>query len=382
MKGKKHHDKRDAIRDRDLKREADREMRSRRQFESRASPVGWPTDTDLARTLRRVARTSTRCIALDQACFEPDIAYTRGQLRDLLSASPRGRPRRGGRRRLAGFAIGHRTGGRGHVVTLDVAGGQPPAGRRPRAARGAGRGLEPPGRGRSASRSTSATPERSGSTSAWAFARPAGSAATTATGWTGWRWSGRRDRARTSESGPRRRAPQDDRALRRAVSSPRRRGAAVALASWRRRPRCPCARNFSNASAGSGRESRKPCSWSQSWLRQELELLLGLDALRDDDELEAAPHRDDRHRDGGVVLVAGKVTDEGLVELDAVDREALQVVERGVAGSEVVHRDADALLLEALQGVDRVLGVLHGAGLRDLQVELVGARARSPPARG
>lgn len=60
---------------------------------------------------------------LDQACFEPDIAYTRGQLRDLLSrdhavglvAELEGA--------LSGFAIGHRTGGRGHVVTLDVAGG-------------------------------------------------------------------------------------------------------------------------------------------------------------------------------------------------------------------------------------------------------------------
>jgi [ribosomal protein S18]-alanine N-acetyltransferase len=61
---------------------------------------------------------------LDQQCFEPDIAYTRGQLRDLLSrphavslvAEVDGD--------LAGFAIGHRTGGRGHVVTLDVAGGR------------------------------------------------------------------------------------------------------------------------------------------------------------------------------------------------------------------------------------------------------------------
>jgi ribosomal-protein-alanine N-acetyltransferase len=59
---------------------------------------------------------------LDQACFEPDIAYTRGQLRDLLSrehaigvvAEVEGS--------LAGFAIGHRTGDRGHVVTLDVSG--------------------------------------------------------------------------------------------------------------------------------------------------------------------------------------------------------------------------------------------------------------------
>jgi ribosomal-protein-alanine N-acetyltransferase len=70
------------------------------------------------------ARDLDALFALDQVCFEPAIAYTRGQLRDLLS-----RPNAVGLvaevdGALAGFAIGHRTGGRGHVVTLDVAGGR------------------------------------------------------------------------------------------------------------------------------------------------------------------------------------------------------------------------------------------------------------------
>ena len=62
--------------------------------------------------------------ALDQVCFEPDIAYTRGQLRELLSrdqaigivAEVDGA--------MAGFAIAHRAGGRGHVITVDVASGR------------------------------------------------------------------------------------------------------------------------------------------------------------------------------------------------------------------------------------------------------------------
>lgn len=57
---------------------------------------------------------------LDQECFEPDVAYTRGQLRAFLSrdnaiglvAEEAGE--------LAGFAIGHLSGARGHVVTIDV----------------------------------------------------------------------------------------------------------------------------------------------------------------------------------------------------------------------------------------------------------------------
>jgi ribosomal-protein-alanine N-acetyltransferase len=60
---------------------------------------------------------------LDQACFEPDIAYTRGQLRDLLSRDQAVGLVAEVEGALSGFAIGHRTGGRGHVVTLDVAGG-------------------------------------------------------------------------------------------------------------------------------------------------------------------------------------------------------------------------------------------------------------------
>jgi ribosomal-protein-alanine N-acetyltransferase len=58
---------------------------------------------------------------LDQACFEPDVAYTEGQLRYFLSrenscgivAEVDGA--------LAGFAIAHRSGASGHVVTIDVA---------------------------------------------------------------------------------------------------------------------------------------------------------------------------------------------------------------------------------------------------------------------
>jgi [ribosomal protein S18]-alanine N-acetyltransferase len=73
--------------------------------------------------LRNVRKADLEALyLLDQACFEPDIAYTRGQLQDLLSrdhAVGVVAEVDGG---LAGFAIGHRTGGRGHVVTLDVAG--------------------------------------------------------------------------------------------------------------------------------------------------------------------------------------------------------------------------------------------------------------------
>jgi len=59
--------------------------------------------------------------ALDQACFEPGIAYSRAEIRSFLSrpgAVALGAEADG---RLEGFAIAERRGARGHVVTIDVA---------------------------------------------------------------------------------------------------------------------------------------------------------------------------------------------------------------------------------------------------------------------
>ena len=57
---------------------------------------------------------------LDQLCFEPDVAYTRGQLRHFLSRENASGIVAEVDGDLAGFAVGHRSGSRGHVVTIDV----------------------------------------------------------------------------------------------------------------------------------------------------------------------------------------------------------------------------------------------------------------------
>ena len=57
---------------------------------------------------------------------------------------------------------------------------------------------------------------------------------------------------------------------------------------------------------------------------QELELLGGFDAFGDDLEIERVAERDDRAHDRGVVIAGGHFADEGAVDLELVDREALQ----------------------------------------------------------
>jgi [ribosomal protein S18]-alanine N-acetyltransferase len=59
--------------------------------------------------------------ALDQVCFEPGIAYSRSELRGFLSRAGSVALIAEGEGDLAGFAIGHRRGTKGHVVTIDIA---------------------------------------------------------------------------------------------------------------------------------------------------------------------------------------------------------------------------------------------------------------------
>src|SRR5581483_10819840 len=71
---------------------------------------------------------------------------------------------------------------------------------------------------------------------------------------------------------------------------------------------------------------------------QRLDLALVLDALGDDLEAEALADGDDRGGEAGSALSVGP--EERAVHLEDVDRQPAEIAERGVAGAEVVHRDA------------------------------------------
>jgi hypothetical protein len=71
-------------------------------------------------------------------------------------------------------------------------------------------------------------------------------------------------------------------------------------------------------------------------------LLLGLDALGHDVETELARHREHRPHDRGVVRARGHGTGERRIELQPVDRQPTEVVQRRAAAAEVVDRDLHA----------------------------------------
>ena len=75
-------------------------------------------------------------------------------------------------------------------------------------------------------------------------------------------------------------------------------------------------------------------------LAQAGELGLVLDALGDRAQAEAAAELDERLDQRVALVRARRRGDERAVDLQRVDRQLLQVGERGVAGAEVVDRDA------------------------------------------
>src|SRR3954470_5446223 len=104
--------------------------------------------------------------------------------------------------------------------------------------------------------------------------------------------------------------------------------------------------------------------------------LLGvLDPLGDDVQVQALSElhdaADEVHARGG----GPRVLDERPVDLEHVDREALEVAERRVAGAEVVHRQPDAERAQPLKARPRPLALVGEDALGDLEDEAVGGDA-------
>ncbi len=66
----------------------------------------------------------------------------------------------------------------------------------------------------------------------------------------------------------------------------------------------------------------------------------------------------------------------GLVDLEDVDREALQVAQRRIAGAEVVDRQAHAERFQLQQPGEIRLGVVHDRAFRELQNQPLRGEAR------
>ena len=97
-----------------------------------------------------------------------------------------------------------------------------------------------------------------------------------------------------------------------------------------------------------------------------------LDALGHDLEPEVVAEVDRRAHDHGVVVALQHAQHERLVDLQLVDRQALEVAERRVAGAEVVDREPHAELAQPLEHGARADRVGQHRVLGDLQLQPAG----------
>src|SRR5262245_50349696 len=75
---------------------------------------------------------------------------------------------------------------------------------------------------------------------------------------------------------------------------------------------------------------------------EECDLLRGLDTLRDNIQRKLLRDHDDRAHDRGAVGTVREIANERLIDLEAGDREALEIAQAGIAGAEIVERYAHA----------------------------------------
>src|SRR6185437_5425353 len=117
------------------------------------------------------------------------------------------------------------------------------------------------------------------------------------------------------------------------------------------------------------RAEQKALHLGTSEILHGLALLRGLDALRRGDHAAVggdAHHRaDDRGRGG----ITRHFLDEGTVDLDLVERKTLQILQRGIAGSEFVERDVNPERAKLVQRRERRVVVRNQYSFRDFQLE-------------
>src|SRR5256885_2541085 len=85
----------------------------------------------------------------------------------------------------------------------------------------------------------------------------------------------------------------------------------------------------------------------------------------------------DRAHHLAVDRIAQDLAHEAAVDLEIIDREVLEVAERGQSGAEVIQRELAAELLESLDEAVRLREARHRRGLGDLEADL---RAVEPAA--
>src|SRR5260370_8872006 len=110
-------------------------------------------------------------------------------------------------------------------------------------------------------------------------------------------------------------------------------------------------------------------------LLEEVELFLRLHTFGDHTNVQSLAHRDHGRDDCSVASSTRDVLDEGLIDFQSVDREALQVIQRGMPYAKIVDGNAHPDVLQVEKHLSAHGRVEHGRALRDLDLEQLRVKA-------
>ena len=106
-------------------------------------------------------------------------------------------------------------------------------------------------------------------------------------------------------------------------------------------------------------------------LQKSGKLLRCLHALCDHAHIQTPAHADHQADDRGIAGARGNVAHERLVDLQCIDREALQMAQARIARAEVIQRKPHTHLAQRMQHCGGRRRVLHQEGFGQLELEML-----------
>src|ERR1700678_2155117 len=129
------------------------------------------------------------------------------------------------------------------------------------------------------------------------------------------------------------------------------------------------AQNLDKRIRGDRRTHEKSLNGIAALGLEEFELCLGCHAFGDDLETQVVPERNNGAHDRGIVRILADVRDKGAIDLQRIERKALQIIQRTVAGTEVIDGERKSEFLERQQRTAPGFGIAHQNAFGQFQLE-------------
>ena len=134
----------------------------------------------------------------------------------------------------------------------------------------------------------------------------------------------------------------------------------------------PCGDPAGKVTGGHGSGNAVALGIFAAELEQKNAVLDGFHAFGDRVAAEGIAHVDDPFEDDEIVGIHQHLAHEALIDLEAVGREAAQVGQRGVTGTEIVKRNPDTQGAAGIDDAGNVVQVFQGARFEDFHFKVAG----------